>query len=89
MPLKKEFSRDLINVNILRKDYETIKILKRYHEPFYSLLNRYVIERQDKVETDWLIEELRDTNQKWMKRALEAEKKLESINGMLSLDLRK
>jgi len=74
MPKKKEFETDLKNVNIRRKDYNTINQLRYSNEPFYSVFQR-VIKLLNQEHADYLeeMEILRETMRTWQKRALEAE----------------
>jgi len=79
MPFKKEFETDLIRINIRRKDRDGILSIKRDPaEPMYSLIQRIwavyntdprILENENRI--------LKQSVQTWMKRALEAESKLE------------
>jgi len=74
MPKKQEFETDLKNVNIRRKDYNTINALRYSKEPFYSVVQR-VVKLLNQEHADYLeeMEILRETMRTWQKRALEAE----------------
>jgi hypothetical protein len=79
MPLKRQFERDLVRVNIRRKDHDGIVCIRHgSREPFYSLVQRIwlaynthngILENENEI--------LKESVQKWKQRALAAESKLE------------
>ena len=78
MPFKKEFERDLVRVNIRRKDRDGILSIKRDPaEPMYSLVQRiwFTYNSKDGV-LEYENEILKQSVQTLMKLALDAEIKL-------------
>ena len=85
MPFKLEFERDLVRINIRRKDHDGIQSIKRDpSEPMYSLIQRIwavyntdpgVIENENEI--------LKKSVQTWMQRALKAENQLERQSRLL------
>lgn len=77
MPHKSEFDPDLVRVNIKRKDHDEMLKIKRYHEPYYSMIHRiWQTYNTEKGEIEYMYNEQVRVTQSWMKRALEAEKQL-------------
>ena len=77
MPRRLEFERDLINVNIRRKDFNQMALLRWHNEPNYSLIGRiWAVHNKAQEDTEYENEILRQSVQTWMKRALDAEAKL-------------
>ncbi len=78
MPRKLEFDPNLVRINITRKDHDGMNMIKRQGEPYYSIIQRIwqtyntplgVLQNENEI--------LKQSVQKWMQRALTAERQLE------------
>jgi hypothetical protein len=77
MPRKNEFDPNLVRINIKRSDHDGMLAIRRHNEPFYSMIHRiWMTYNLDKglLENENAI--LKETIQKWMQRALDAESKV-------------